>query len=458
MIPSDTIAAPATPPGMGGIGIIRISGPDSLPILSSIFHPVNHRSNLEPRRMVLGQIADPETLAVTDEVLAVYMPGPFSYTGEDVVEIQAHGGQAVISAIMGLVLAQGARLSDPGEFTMRAFRSGRIDLSQAEAVLELTLARTAFQAKAAAAQLSGGFSGTIAAIRRSLEDILCLLSGSLDFPDEIEEPSSSDTLSRLESEVIRPLENLVENARKHELVRRGINVVIAGRPNVGKSSLLNRLLSEDRAIVSPIPGTTRDSISVESLIAGRHATLWDTAGIRANAESVEMLGIERTNKALNEADAVIIVIEAHQPFLEDDLAILDRLAGQKIVVAANKSDLLPLPVIPIIPFPYKSLPMVLVSALTGSGFDSLGTALWETVDLDPCPDFSFGLPNLRHRHLLEQSLASLENSISVSRRNFSPELLSMDIESAIQSLGGITGETATMDVLDSIFSRFCIGK
>ena len=458
MILSDTIAAPATPPGMGGIGIIRISGPDSLFFVSRIFRPKNPRASLKPRRMILGRVADPATLEVYDEVLAVYMPGPFSYTGEDVVEIQAHGGSGVISALVGLILGQGARLAEPGEFTMRAFRNGRMDLSQAEAVWELTQARTTFQVKAAAAQLSGAFSCALSAIRTSLEDILCLLIGSFDFPDEIAEPSSSDILSRLESEVRKPIENLVELSRKNEIARRGMNVVIAGRPNVGKSSLLNRLLGRDRAIVSNLPGTTRDSISEETFIAGRHAILWDTAGIRADAEPVESLGIERTRLALDRADVIILVIEANQPFVDQDFAILGQLEGRRLVIAANKSDLLGSPLADPFPSTHDSHPVVRVSALAGSGLDELAGALWNSVDAESSINLSQGLPNLRQRVLLERAVDALSFAISEARVQFLPDLLSTDIEAALLTLGMITGETATPDILDAIFSRFCIGK
>jgi len=291
-----------------------------------------------------------------------------------------------------------------------------------------------------------------------MEDILCLLTGSIDFPDEIAEPSSADILSRLESEVRKPIEKLVELSRKNEIARRGMNVVIAGRPNVGKSSLLNRLLGVDRAIVSNLPGTTRDSISEDTLLAGRHATLWDTAGIRADAEPVESLGIERTRLALDQADCIILVIEAHRPFVEEDLAILGQLEGRRLVIAANKSDLLEGFLDEPFPSTHDSQPVVRVSALSGSGLEDLAVALWNSVDAEPFIDLPLGLPNLRQRVLLEGALAALSFAVSEARVQFRPELLSMDIESAIQTLGGITGETAAKDVLDSIFSRFCIGK
>lgn len=408
--------------------------------------------------MVLGHIFNKSTSAVYDEVLAVFMPGPFSFTGEDVIEIQAHGGSVVLNSILNLVLSQGARLAEPGEFTMRAFRNGRLDLAQAEAVFELTQARTSFGAQAAAAQLAGALSSEIAAVKDSIEDILCLLAASVDFPDDVDEISPQAIISRLETEIIPSLSRLVAHARKNEIARTGINAVILGRPNVGKSSLLNMLLGKDRAIVSSSPGTTRDSISEETLLAGRHAILWDTAGLRLTDDPVELLGIERSKRALNNADTIILVIEAHNPFIEEDIEILRLLAGRKVIIAANKADLLNGSNSSNFPSSYGLYPVVTVSALEYMGAGALAKALWEVAGVDPAPDPSQGLMNVRQRHNAEQALTVIEESVSKARIHFLPEFLSIDLERALNNLGMITGETATPDVLEAIFSRFCIGK
>lgn len=458
MIHTDTIAAPATPPGVGGIGIIRISGPESPAILQKLFHPAKSGALLSPRRMVLGTVRSPQTQAILDEVLAVYMPGPFSHTGEDVVEIHAHGGPAVVSAICDLVLGQGARLAEPGEFTRRAFLNGRIDLSQAEAVWEMLEARTRTQVQMAAGLLTGELSRLVCEVKSELTDVLALLAGSVDFPDEIDESGPDDIFARLETGVAIPLQRLVSLSEKTEIVRRGPNVVLVGRPNVGKSSLLNRLLGRDRAIVSTIAGTTRDSISESTLIAGKHATLWDTAGIRTEAGALENLGMERTRRACEEADVVVLVAEAHRSADPEDIRILGGLCPDKTIVAANKSDLLSGPSPFRLTPPHDTLSVTLVSALTGIGMDELSGSVWRTCGVTEGPDLCAAAPNLRQRTSLSKALAVILDGVSCARKNFMPELLAFDLEQALFHIGAVTGETASPDILDSVFSRFCIGK
>ncbi len=455
---SDTIAAVATPAGAGGIGIVRISGPAALDVFLPLFEFSSPNARMLPRRMVLGRIRDPGSGRALDEVLAVFMPGPRSYTGEDVVEIQAHGGLGVTAAILEAVLSGGARLADPGEFTRRAFLNGRLDLAQAEAVWDMVEARSAREARLAAAQLSGALGRALAPIRASLESLRARLSAAVDFPDEVEAIEPMDIRQGIEHGVLAPLLALARRAAEGELLRRGLSVALLGKPNVGKSSLLNALLGRDRAIVSPYPGTTRDSLSETLTLDGHLVSVWDTAGLRIQSDPLEALGMEKTREAMERADVWIVVVEAHLPLAAEDIALLSEARSRRALVAANKSDLLPVDASFSLPAEWEMLPLVSVSALRGDGLENLSRSVWKLAGLSADPDPEDGVPNLRHRLALEDAARIIRAGLDRADESFLPELLALDLEEALARLGDITGESVAPDVLDAVFSRFCVGK
>jgi tRNA modification GTPase len=396
---------------------------------------------------------------VIDEVLAVYMEKPKTYTREEVVEIQAHGGVLVLQEILEAALRCGARLAEPGEFTRRAFLNGRIDLTQAEAVIDLIQSKTRRSLGMANLQRQGRLGREVQEIREDLADLLALLEAGIDFPEEeVQGLSGGDTLRRLRA-AQEKLDSLLRTYDEGKIYRQGIAAVIIGRPNVGKSSLLNSLLREDRAIVTPIPGTTRDVIEEVANIRGIPLRIMDTAGLRHTRDAVEIEGVKRTRDRLAQADLVIWVVDGTEPLTAEDLDILPEVRERKSVVAINKNDLPrrlnpqdlagPLPGVPLIP----------VSALHHSGIDLLEGAIREVV-LNGQEDSSSEvlLSNLRHKQAMERAREALARALEASGANLSPEFISVDLGQALHALGEIVGETTSEDILDRIFSQFCIGK
>ncbi len=455
----DSIAAIATPPGAGGIGVIRISGPDARAILERIFVP-SHRATaeLESHKLHHGWIRDPATETVLDEVLTVFMRAPATYTREDVVEIHCHSSFVILRRILDLVLEAGARPAEPGEFTKRAFLNGRIDLTRAEAVLDMLTAKTDRGLELAARQLAGGLQEEVERIRQALVSVGAILEVAIDFPDEDAEIAAPAELAeRLQREVMTPLADLVTAARTTAIYRDGVKAVIVGRPNVGKSSLLNALLREERAIVTAIPGTTRDIIEEYLDIRGIPVRIVDTAGIRESKETVEALGIQRARQKAAEADIVLAVLDGSEPPTDDDTALLDSLADKSCILVCNKMDIGKRENCRQLEARYPDLPVVPLSARTGAGIDDLETAIYDTVTRGAAGDGTVS-PNARQLAALKKALAAAERLAAGLADGLPYDLVAVDLQDALDHLADIVGQTTPDDILDHIFAEFCIGK
>ena len=442
----DTIAAISTPLGEGGVGIVRLSGTGARRIAEAVF-----RGKLANRRLSYGHIVDPETSEVIDEVLVSYMAAPHTYTREDVVEINCHGGPLPLQHILKLALYHGARLAHPGEFTLRAFLNGRIDLAQAESVLDIVRARTDASLRLAIQGLEGRLSVAIKTIRTKLMSVLAYLTARIDFPEDEIEPQE---VIRPLNEALQSLRELLSTADTGMVYRLGVRTAIVGRPNVGKSSLLNQLLREDRSIVTPIPGTTRDTIEEVSNIDGVPFILVDTAGIIHSQDIVESLGVARSQKAIEQADLVLAVIDMSQPITKTDKEILDLIGNKTALIVANKCDL-----------PHQAKPdelgreVVFISALSGDGIAQLeermvSMALGGKVFVSDAPIVN----NPRHKDALERAGRGLIQALSDIDSGMPDDFVTIDLTAALNALGEITGETVQEDLLETIFSNFCIGK
>jgi len=454
----DTIAAVATPVGEGGIGIVKISGPLAVPILRQLFEPA--APGLEPRRLAWGRVRDPGTGHVVDEALAVVMPAPHSYTRQDVVEIQSHGGIVAVRRILQLALAAGARPAEPGEMTLRAFVNGRLDLAQAEAVLDVVRARTEAALRVAVEQLGGQLSARVRQVRAGLVQLLAYLEASIDFADD--EIPPQPVMPPLQDALAR-LQEILATADRGLIYRQGVRAAIVGRPNVGKSSLLNALLRGDRAIVTPIPGTTRDTLEETINIQGVPLVLVDTAGIRADAEGeVERLGVARSRAALARADLAILVVDGSQPLAPADWDIARLIGAKPAVLALNKCDLPGLAQEDQSTSAPGLLPgarQVDVSALTGEGIDRLENTIAEMVLGGSVMAADTPLvSNPRHQACLARAADHVRAAIEGEGSGLSSDLVAIDVREAVDALGELTGETASQDLLEAIFSQFCIGK
>jgi tRNA modification GTPase len=444
----DTIAAIATPPGAGGLGIVRLSGVNARSIAESFlrFRP-GHA--WEPWRAAMAELLD-EAGVTVDETVVTYFAAPRSYTAEDVVEICCHGSPVVLRHAAARAVAAGARPAEPGEFTLRAFLNGRIDLPQAEAVHDLIQATTLHQAKVAAQQMGGSVSRMLAPVKQQMLEMIALLEAGIDFAeDDVSVASDGELLSRLQS-LITSISRLIESFRYGKLVHDGIALAVVGRPNAGKSSLFNRLLERDRAIVTDIPGTTRDTVSETFVLEGIPVRLIDTAGVRESEDVVERLGIERTYEAISDADLTVVVLDLSEPLQPEDEALIERVKGPRVLVG-NKRD----------------LPRVLecgwelceVSALTGEGMDELRRALARAIAPQgfASPQAGF-ITSLRHEQLLREACEALERAREAVGVGLPHELLLIDCYAALRPVDAITGATTADDILNRIFSTFCIGK
>ena len=465
----ETIAAIATPPGPGGIGIIRISGPLAFSIFQKLFLP-RHKSeqqDYESHRMYYGWIVDPGNGSPVDEVLAVFMRAPNTYTREDVVEIQCHGSYLVLQEILNIITANGARLAESGEFTKRAFLNGRLDLTQAEAVVDLIEAKTDEGRSMAVGQLQGRLYGKVSAIQEKLVAMRAIMEVAIDFPeDETDILNHADLRKQLKDEVEKPLAELIARADEGKIFREGISAVILGRPNVGKSSLLNTLLEEDRALVTPVPGTTRDTIEEFVNIKGMPVRIVDTAGIRHTSETVEEMGIQRARAKLADAELVLFMLDATEPLTEEDQALYSSVKEnsrkQKVLLVLNKIDISS----GVTPEQYSTAlgnePLVSVSAKEHTGILELKDMVFSLITGNrKGPGWDPGaavVPNVRHKGALKKGLEACRRVEKGLEAEVSPDLLAIDLQSALGYLGDIVGETTTEDVLDMIFERFCIGK
>jgi len=482
----DTIVAIATPPGRGGIGVVRLSGPAARVIAAPM---LRLKHELEPGRAIFGELVEPcsagaparvspfdtcgadtpirvspadQMFASTkvptphkiDEVVVTYFQKPHSYTTDDIVEISAHGSPVVLQHIVELALAAGARLAEPGEFTMRAFLNGRLDLTQAEAVRDLIDSQTLFQAKVAAQQLEGALSNRLKPIKQRLVDLIAVLEAGIDFAeDDISVAPDAVILDGI-AEVRTPLQALSATFAYGKIVHEGLTLAIVGRPNVGKSSLFNRLVESERAIVTAQPGTTRDLVSETVAIGGIPLKLVDTAGIRQALDEAESIGIKKSMEALSDADLVLVVLDASEPPSDEDRELLKQVDGRAAIVVANKSDL------GSSQFSVLSTQLMKVetSALTGTGVPELRAAILQKVGGEGSQLESGFLTNARHRKLIDDSLTALDAAARAVDTCVPHEMLLMDLYNALRPLDEITGATTTDDILNLIFGRFCIGK
>ena len=475
-IKPDTIAAIATPGGRGGIGIIKISGPRAFQIAKSIFRPIDpirfSASNdigttsgsepfkFESHRLFYGHIVDPDNERPLDEVLISAMKAPHTYTREDVVEINAHGGAVAVHSILQLVVGKGARLAESGEFTRRAFINGRIDLTQAEAVIDVINARTQKSLELATAQVTGKLREQVSSIREALIDILTRAEAAIDFPEDVGElVQPEDTVRTINEKALQPLTDLIRNYSDAHVFRDGLSVAVVGRPNVGKSSLLNQLVEKDRAIVTDFPGTTRDVIEETLNLDGLPVIISDTAGVHPTDNPIEMIGIEKTLEHVNGADLVLFMVEASSPLGNEDHHIYDKIKTKPKIVVLNKIDLTQKEKETAIPDNWSFNDCVRISALYDKGIDHLKDKIVQLAGGENPIDLSSAIvPNLRHKLLLEKSLTATEAIIEKMQNNTSIDLVAIDLQEAIDALGVISGDNVKVDVLDEIFSRFCVGK
>ncbi len=406
-------------------------------------------------RLYLGEIRDPQSDRRVDEVLLAVMRAPRSYTREDMVEIHAHGSPAAVRVILELVLASGCRLAAPGEFTRRAFLNGRIDLSQAEAVIDLIQAKSRRALEAANALLAGGLSRELDSLREVVLEVLAALEAAIEFGEELEaQPERPELIARLQSGLLAPIGHLIRRHEEGRPLREGLRIAIAGRPNVGKSSLLNRLLGRERAIVSPQPGTTRDAVEDLLVLQGVVLSLWDTAGLREPADAIEAVGIEKSWETVAAADLVLFVLEAGRGRDREDEALFARLGDRPLIAVHNKVDLCPVP--PACDWP--PTPAVLVSAKTGEGVEELRSLIAAALHRREAEVGGDIVPNLRHKLALERAASDIEAAAALLAAEGKEELAAWHLHEALRTLEEIRGGNAPPDVLEAVFSRFCIGK
>ncbi|MCR4436534.1 MAG: tRNA uridine-5-carboxymethylaminomethyl(34) synthesis GTPase MnmE [Clostridiales bacterium] len=459
MYMEDTIAAISTPQGTGGIGIVRISGEKAFAIAGKVFRGKKPFEQLKSHTVSLGKIIDPQSGAMVDEVLLSKMVKPHTYTREDIVEINCHGGTAVIRKILELVIKEGARLAEPGEFTKRAFLNGRIDLSQAEAVIDLINSKTKESSRAAAAQLEGKLSRKLKAARDRLIELIAHMEVTFDYPEHDIEEVTGREVYRETKEIKETLCELARGFEKGRILREGLNAVIVGRPNVGKSSLLNELSGKNRAIVTDIPGTTRDVIEEYIDMNGIPVRIVDTAGIRETSDVVEKIGVERTQKEINEADLVIMMVDAAEGIKEEDWAILQTVRDKKLVVLINKVDLAEQRVIGEIEEKLAGYGPIRTSIKEEKGLDQLENAITRLfVKGEINPNSEVLVTNVRHKSLMDDAVRSLSEAMASYEAGMPLDCIAIDIKNAAESLGQITGESVSEDVMHRIFSRFCVGK
>ena len=450
---TDTIAAVSTPAGRGGIGIVRLSGPDAASIAAQL---VRLRHPMEHGRARLAGVFDAagEDAARIDEAIVTLFLAPNSYTSEDVVEIAAHGSPVVLDLLLTRALALGARLADPGEFTQRAFLSGRLDLTQAEAVRDLIDAQTLTQARQAASQMGGALSRRVGPLKQSLVELVALLEAGIDFAeDDVEVTPASEIAERIAA-LRSPLAALEASFRLGRIVHDGLTLAIVGRPNVGKSSLFNRLVERERAIVTATPGTTRDTVSERISLNGIPLELVDTAGLREGQEEAEQMGIARSREALADAALVLIVVDATQSLNDEEQKLLESVTGRPALVAVNKCDLAEIawPAATV-----ENLPAVRTSALTGEGIAALKERILALATGGAASEPGM-LTSLRHHQAVTTALAALDEALQANSSGIPHEMILLDLYRALWALDSLTGQTTSDDILNLIFSTFCIGK
>ena len=461
MFLDDTIAAIATAPGIGGIGIIRVSGPEACDVVNRIFHskqsiPLGER---QTRTIHYGHIVHPKTGKTLDEVIVVLMKGPHSYTAEDVVEIQCHGGFVSVREILKVLLSEGVRQAEEGEFTKRAFLNGRIDLTQAEAIIDIIDAKTEQSLEVAVNQLDGTLSKYICTLRDELIAMIAHLEVTIDYPEEdIEDVSAQEVRMGL-APILEKMDTLLATAQRGKLLRDGVMVSIIGRPNAGKSSLMNALLREDRAIVTNIPGTTRDSIEEFLTIQGIPVRLIDTAGIRETEDIVESMGVEKARQYLDKADVVVLVIDGSKPLEPEEQELLQLITNRPSIIFLNKADQAQYISKEEIAAMGTFTEIVTISAAQGEGMDEMARVITSLVQGGSVQaSHEAMLSNVRHITLMEQAKVSLDQSILAIDSGMPIDLIVTDIRAAWELLGDITGESLRESMVDELFKRFCLGK
>ena len=460
MIQEDTISAVTTAPGSAAVGIVRISGPEALQIADQMFFAASGKKleTYPSHTMVYGFVKDRGGKDI-DEVLTVYMKAPRSYTAEDVIEIQCHGGMQSIRNILALTYYYGARPAEPGEFTKRAFLNGRIDLVQAESVMDIINSKSDAALKIAVQQQEGFLSKKLKAVRKELRDVIVHLEAVIDYPEEdIEDVTYkevSEAIGRAKSEVYK----LLEGAHTGRILKEGLRTAIIGRPNVGKSSLLNTLLKEDRALVSEFEGTTRDVIEEQMIIGGVPILLADTAGIHDTQDFVEKLGVERSRAFLDKAELIMAVLDGTQPLTEDDEKILTAVKDKNIVFVVNKTDIADSVITKILAERFPAENVIEVSAKTGEGIDNLENWLKNYVyGSSRQSSEEIYIQNERQINLLRQARESLDDAVAAAEERLPYDCLTIDVDRALSLMGEITGETVRDEIINEIFARFCVGK
>mgnify|MGYP000873481064 FL=1 len=453
---NDTISAISTAYGEGGIGIVRMSGSRSYEILSDIFDNID---KVENRKLTYGHIRDPRDGRTVDEVLVAYMKAPHTYTGEDVVEINCHGSMVALRKILDVTLKEGASLAEKGEFTKRAFLNGKIDLSQAEAVIDLIKASSSSGFDVALSQLDGSFGKNISEIRQKLVDILVDITVNIDYPDEDIEEIVYENLRENIFKIKEDIDYLINTSDTGRILKDGIKIAIIGKPNVGKSSLMNRLLMENRAIVTDIPGTTRDVIQENMMIRNIPVILIDTAGIRETDDKIEKIGIEKSKETFNDADLILFLLNSGDAITDEDYSIMNRVANKNVLVLLNKSDMDRKIETDRIKEILGDKTFLDTSMETGQGVEELKDIIEKMVYKGNLKqDNSLIVTNVRHLNLLRDASAFLEDSLKSIDSNQPLEFIEIDVKNTYDDLGAILGEEVGDDILNEVFSRFCLGK
>ncbi|MDF2672837.1 MAG: mnmE [Clostridiales bacterium] len=455
----DTIVAISTAIGEGGIGIVRITGEDSLDILNKVFSNIKDRDTMDMKSFTMryGYIFDNETNEKIDEVIVSYMKAPNTYTKEDVVEINCHGGVVAVRKVLALILKMGARLAEPGEFTKRAFLNGRIDLSQAEAVIDLIRAKTDESMKVALEQSDGKLSNMVRALMDMLLGMLAHVEAAVAFPEDDIENIVNDEMIENGLKLQVEIDSLIESAQTGKILREGLSTIIVGKPNVGKSSLLNELLQEKRAIVTDIPGTTRDAIEEYINIKGIPVKIVDTAGIRSTQDLVESIGVEKSKEYIEKSDLVIFMIDNNRPIEDEDEEIIKIIQGKRAIVVVNKTDLPKFVDIEYVKSKLEKVPFIFTSINTG-GVEMIKDKIAEMVFEGKIMPKDISVTNVRHRDALIRARESVQRGIETIRSGLPLDFAGIDFKDGYLSLGEITGDTVEEDIIDRIFADFCIGK
>jgi tRNA modification GTPase len=455
VLATDTIVALSTPPGRSGIGVVRLSGKSALELTRLLLHDPDF--NPEPNRASLKAILDPDSGEILDRAILLYFKSLQSYTGEDVIELSCHGSPPLLLRIVDSLLSMGARAAEPGEFTLRALSNGRLNLTQAEAVRDLIDAQTHTAVRQAARQLGGELSARLQPVKDSLLEIIVPLESSLEFVEDDLPQDITEGIVRKLSLLSDKLEELADTFRQGRLLKEGLRVTLVGRPNVGKSSIFNSLISYDRAIVTEIPGTTRDTISEVINIDGVPVLVTDTAGVRDSTDRIEQLGIERTRRAVTDADLTVIVLDGSQTLTSEDRKIFEEASDNQLLIAVNKCDLEDFSLNNARSLA-NGLPIISISAKNGDGLNDLRAAIMGPFSTQQAFENSFVITSARHYDLLRRASDSLRSTESLFADSVSEEIILAKLYEALRFLGEITGETTPEDVLSEIFSSFCIGK